>query len=1202
MIRTKKIAILAIIAMVFTLLPVSMFAATADSTRLSGDDRIGTAIEVADAGWTTAGTVVLAPADQANLVDALAAAPLAGQENAPILLTFKGGLSDDVKAKIIALGATKVYVVGAISDSVVAEVNAIAGVTAEKLSGADRWATADAINAKLTSPAGSFVVGYAATADALSVASYAAAKKFAIVLTKADGTVDASKLVGSTTYLVGGTTVVKDYAGATRLGGADRFKTNTAVAGGLSFDYARVYVANGLSMVDALSVAPLAAKYNAFVALASATNVDAASTVNAKLTTSSMVIAVGGVNAVSAGVVGQVSYGTPATFQVESVKVLNLKQVEITFSQALDKTSAEDIANYELKENNGTSLLGAGSPKAALQADGRTVILTAGTSGSGILTNIKNNTIEVSSSVKNASKVALGSTYTNTSLNAVDITAPTAVSVTMDGPKTLKVVFSEPIDLTGLSASDFRIDTGSVGISSALTGSDSGRSITLTAGSNLSAGSHTLDVNVNSNGNFNDYAGIVLVKQTLSFNVASVTDAPSVKIDTAKPNQIVLKFNRPVKNLNLAEVYHGYSSNTSNTPVAVGGDGTYSDTWRLDFVAGKYVPAGSTTLYIKNATATSSKIEDRWENKMPDTNLSVNIVADHTPPTVEAVTVENRQEIKVKFSEDVNATDAVDFNLYVFKKSDGTVMKSADFSSLNAYGNPVNPSVLTYDAAKYTTTIAFNANFPVGDYKLTMKDIKDVAPYTANKLVEVTKDFNMTNTNSAKLQSSVLKGSKIYLTFDKDMATSGTGSVLTAANYQINKTGAVGGSVVALPSGSTVALGDNTKQVVITLGSTTGIVAGTSKVAAYVSDSTGKAISAFDNVGTLSAPAGTKIIAGDIQKIKLIDKKTVTFEVTQPLTAVAPGEIFLVANAAGALGIAVDSASYVNQILSDGTYGAVVTVKVAGTNDGNTLATSATGGNLDNKDSSATGTNDIVVLANGLKNQYDEWNADLAVANTAHTVKDLAAPYIVSAVTGDSNGNGYLDRMTVTFSEALYAPSVNEGDFSVDKYSVKAVTSVTGAVVVLELHEKGTPDTAVKPDVKIVNTIQDASPDRNAISSSDVVVPTVGAAPVIVSATRTGANAISIVFSQAVYSTAGATGALSADSIQISTLGDGSDLVDLATITHTAGSNTATATTTAPVTADTSSIGAKTATSVYGATGLPMAVYADGTASETLVK
>ena len=45
------------------------------AARLFGSDRVGTPIAVADADWTTADTAILAPSDDADLVDALLAAP-----------------------------------------------------------------------------------------------------------------------------------------------------------------------------------------------------------------------------------------------------------------------------------------------------------------------------------------------------------------------------------------------------------------------------------------------------------------------------------------------------------------------------------------------------------------------------------------------------------------------------------------------------------------------------------------------------------------------------------------------------------------------------------------------------------------------------------------------------------------------------------------------------------------------------------------------------------------------------------------------------------------------------------------------------------------------------------------------------------------------------------------------------------------------
>ncbi|MDR1604885.1 MAG: cell wall-binding repeat-containing protein, partial [Gracilibacteraceae bacterium] len=157
--RNKTIAILAVVALLLTVVPAQLFAisSTTDSLRLAGADRVGTALE-SSVGWTTADNVIIAPADQANLVDSLSAAPLAGQEKAPILLTFKNSLDAAVKDRIVELKAKKAFVIGAVTDPVVDQLKTIAGLEVEVLRGANRWATSDLINAKLLGAAGTFVV------------------------------------------------------------------------------------------------------------------------------------------------------------------------------------------------------------------------------------------------------------------------------------------------------------------------------------------------------------------------------------------------------------------------------------------------------------------------------------------------------------------------------------------------------------------------------------------------------------------------------------------------------------------------------------------------------------------------------------------------------------------------------------------------------------------------------------------------------------------------------------------------------------------------------------------------------------------------------------------------------------------------------------------------------------------------------------
>ena len=67
---TKALATLAIISMAATMVPYNVLAATGVTmNRLYGTDRIGTAVNVAER-FISANTAILAPAADANLVDA----------------------------------------------------------------------------------------------------------------------------------------------------------------------------------------------------------------------------------------------------------------------------------------------------------------------------------------------------------------------------------------------------------------------------------------------------------------------------------------------------------------------------------------------------------------------------------------------------------------------------------------------------------------------------------------------------------------------------------------------------------------------------------------------------------------------------------------------------------------------------------------------------------------------------------------------------------------------------------------------------------------------------------------------------------------------------------------------------------------------------------------------------------------------------
>ncbi|MGE4272444.1 MAG: cell wall-binding repeat-containing protein [Desulfitobacterium sp.] len=341
--KTKKaLASLAIAGMVLSMAPASVFAATT-TERLAGADRYETSIAIAEKAYASADTAVVAAGNPANLVDALAAAPLAAQEDAPIYLTDKADMNNKVVDSLKDLGVKDVIVVGAAASKAVVDELKAAGFNVEAVQGANRVETAAKINAKLTAPAGNIVVGYNGLADAMSVASYAAANNYAIVVANADGSVPAGT---EADYIIGGPTLVKNIAGAERLYGADRYATNAAVIKALDFEFGKVYVGNGATLADALVGSVLAAQTKSPIILTDGKTVKA--NVAADLADDSVIVALGGVAVVSNAALDAVKATTPTgEFKVESVTAVAANAFKVKFSKAAADTAK---VTFEVKQ------------------------------------------------------------------------------------------------------------------------------------------------------------------------------------------------------------------------------------------------------------------------------------------------------------------------------------------------------------------------------------------------------------------------------------------------------------------------------------------------------------------------------------------------------------------------------------------------------------------------------------------------------------------------------------------------------------------------------------------------------------------------------------------------------------------------------------------------------------------------------------
>jgi putative cell wall-binding protein len=259
--------------------------------RVSGSDRITTAVAVAEASGA-ADTALLATAR--NYPDALAAAALARRVDAPLLLTEPGALPAPVADALPRLGVREVVILGgpgAVSDAVEARLRD-EGYRTRRAHGPSRYATAAAV-ARLAAPDGAAEVALAlgehvdpddAWPDAVAAASLAAvAEPVPVLLTRGEALPAETEhalrdLRARTVVVVGGEGSIGDavtrrldqlgYA-VRRLSGPSRYDTAVTVArealargtGG------EIVLASGSEFPDALTAGAFAARRGAPLAL-----------------------------------------------------------------------------------------------------------------------------------------------------------------------------------------------------------------------------------------------------------------------------------------------------------------------------------------------------------------------------------------------------------------------------------------------------------------------------------------------------------------------------------------------------------------------------------------------------------------------------------------------------------------------------------------------------------------------------------------------------------------------------------------------------------------------------------------------------------------------------------------------------------------------------------------------------------------------
>ncbi|MHB1341367.1 MAG: cell wall-binding repeat-containing protein [Coriobacteriia bacterium] len=203
-----------------TVLPIN---ATTAYSRFAGADRFATAILASQNAYATGSCSSVIIATGMNYPDALSAAGLGGAAGAPVLLVNGDVLSTSVKNEIKRLtsGKTtfKVYIMGgtmAVTSKMETSIKAgLTGESVERFAGANRYATAQMVAAKIKALRGAdfgtraLLIPSMDYADGLIVGPAAYAQKVPILLvnTTADATlVNSLKTLGVTDLVICGTT------------------------------------------------------------------------------------------------------------------------------------------------------------------------------------------------------------------------------------------------------------------------------------------------------------------------------------------------------------------------------------------------------------------------------------------------------------------------------------------------------------------------------------------------------------------------------------------------------------------------------------------------------------------------------------------------------------------------------------------------------------------------------------------------------------------------------------------------------------------------------------------------------------------------------------------------------------------------------------------------------------------------------------
>lgn len=742
-----------------------------------------------------------------------------------------------------------------------------------------------------------------------------------------------------------------------------------------------------------------------------------------------------------------------AQLAVEGVTATNLKQVVVKFSKAVDAAEGAKLANYEvgLAAAPGTNVATGAGAGVTLSADRLSATITINDASTFVNTSAANKV-----TVKKA--VGLAADYVNSAVVVNDGIAPTIVSASSISPTDIKVVFSEPVNGSGLTAAQtvasfhFENNTIMLDPSSAVYAANE-NAIILKSLSTINEREHVLNVNKAAY-NLVDFTGYKVIPGQVKFTHVKNTTAPTVSIESSTETTITLKFSKPVLNVTDANLVFNhtyptqYTATGANVVANISTTSNHNDTVSYTVTYPNPFPPGSTNIYISYANAAGTKVVDAWGNALAPITLSINTVNDVTKPTVSKAEFVDKNTIKVTFSESVDAVTANNAANYTLKDSAGSAI------AVNTAVRQAATNVV------HLTT----ADMVGGVFSLTVKSVKDIS-HAGNVIADVT--VNVTATDSvpptivdrnagAGIQVKKVTENKILIEFSEPMLKS---SIEDKNNYR--KTAA---RTPLLGTSDTVVAAADNKSVVITL-ATGNFVNADKFYVGQVKDAAGNEIAALETEVDLLAVANIAPAS-----VEAINSRTVVLKFDTTVSAGTVDDFTININNAGAVK-------------------PIVLVQTA--TDGKTTITLTTASGQNISDNLLGGVTVSTLTAN-LKDQY---GTPVDMANIA--ASDKIAPTLL--ITEVINAND----IRLTYSENINPASVNKFTYTVAGKTVSAAV-VAGNLVTITVN--GAP---TLPTVTQVVKIQDdpALNDKVAETSSFGVT----ASGVTLGATNVGqqgANAI----------------------------------------------------------------------------------------------